>query len=330
MVFEPQNEKALRYDEPTPTVFEQYPIGQWSVAGQVYAFPVVSISESGGNRLVPRERPYRDGAKLDDTGTRPTSWRMELCFNNTLDDQSVQSINGGQPLYPTVLNYLLDSFRVHETGDLTLPTRDVVRARVESYDRVERTEEKDHCLLVCTFVEDNEDNVDAQAYTAPSINANVITVSVDAGEAVEDNGGWDGSIQDLKNFAAQVEGIANAPNTYASELEGQAKVLKSACVKMHNAHTKPWQDGRDALNDPASTLGQRKLAELLNMSASLPARKNYNKRPIETVVFRADMTLTGVAAYVGQTFEELLELNGQLADVAFIPAGTPVRIYGDG
>ena len=51
---------------PADEIFEKMPAAQFTVAGLTLGFPVLRIQQSGGNRIVKRERPYRDGAKLDD------------------------------------------------------------------------------------------------------------------------------------------------------------------------------------------------------------------------------------------------------------------------
>src|SRR5690242_2889711 len=93
-------------------IFERYPVAKWRVgSGAPIAFPIQEITETGGNRIVPHERPYRDGGKLDDTGCKPTTWRFRAIFNNSIAEQDLANA----VLYPTVLRALIRSFRMHET-----------------------------------------------------------------------------------------------------------------------------------------------------------------------------------------------------------------------
>ncbi|HZL96151.1 MAG TPA: DNA circularization N-terminal domain-containing protein, partial [Vicinamibacterales bacterium] len=104
-------------------IFPRYPPASWQVPGRaLITFLVEDIQEDGGNRLVAHERPYRDGAKHDDTGSRAKRWAITSPSYNDHTEEGVE-----QNQYPAVLNALIDSFDVHETGTLTLPTRGAVR-----------------------------------------------------------------------------------------------------------------------------------------------------------------------------------------------------------
>ena len=159
---------------PRDPVFEQYPSASWSVGTQVaLVFPVTEITEEGGNRIVLRERPYRDGAKVDDIGSKAKSWSLKAIFENTINEGLIQN---GQPLYPGVLNELIRSFDQHETGDLIVPTVGKVRARAQSYVRTERNDERDYATVEFKFVQDNEDAIDATSFTLPTVKSKDLNV----------------------------------------------------------------------------------------------------------------------------------------------------------
>ncbi|HVY48089.1 MAG TPA: DNA circularization N-terminal domain-containing protein [Minicystis sp.] len=56
------------------------PLGQ--VTGFSVPLPVSRIEEESGNRLVERDRPNRDGAKIDDTGAKARRWVLTLDYLN--------------------------------------------------------------------------------------------------------------------------------------------------------------------------------------------------------------------------------------------------------
>jgi hypothetical protein len=117
MVFEPDRkvDDTRRATTPLDDVFEGYPVGSWTAENAAtIAFPVEDIGESGGNRIIERERPYRDGAKLDDTGRKATQFTMVCKFENTITEPGLE-INGLKNLYPDVLNDLIASFGIHKT-----------------------------------------------------------------------------------------------------------------------------------------------------------------------------------------------------------------------
>jgi len=152
------------------TVSEQYPIAKFEVQGRAETFVVTSIEEAGGNRIVRHERPFRDGSKLDDTGSDPITWTIESVFNNTIQEDGL----GPDPLYPTVLNRIIRLFNVHETGNLTVPTRGTIRARAHTYRRREGSDPVDEASVTFVFIEDNEDAVERGALKEPTARAMLI------------------------------------------------------------------------------------------------------------------------------------------------------------
>src|SRR5689334_5238078 len=102
------------------SIFENYPPCSWTVQGDTIVFPVADIEEDGGNRIVRRRRPYRNGAKLDDTGSNEKVWRVTVVLENSIEEDG---LDPNRPLYPFVANALVSSFDLHDTGDLVLSTR---------------------------------------------------------------------------------------------------------------------------------------------------------------------------------------------------------------
>jgi prophage DNA circulation protein len=196
-------------------------VATWKVGTSVImAFPVQNITETGGNRLVERERPYRDGAKLDDTGSKPKRWSMEILFENTIDEPGLE-INEFD-LYPDILDSLIDSFDNHETGDLVVPTRGTVRARIESYTRTEKIDPRDAALLNITFVQDNEDNVDAASFAIISANSNAKRLGEETTFDAQTDEMWDDGLVSVREFTDQLENATNQPGDVADDVDNSA------------------------------------------------------------------------------------------------------------
>lgn len=329
MTYEPDRGDARREDIPEVTVFEQYPVGSWTVQGSTkVVFPVQKITESGGNRVVERERPFRDGAKLDDTGSKAKRWSLVAVFENSIEEAGL-SDNGDLALYPDILNELINSFDLYheEPGDLVIPTRGAVRARLETYNRVESPENQNCCFLEMNFVEDNEDSVDARSFTAPTANANARQLAETLEFSSQSDGTWGGSIQDLNEFMANLEGLANAPSEYARDIDQQTAIIIGAANRANIAFTQPNTDGRDILLDPGSSATQRKLEQSKDIAYKARYNPKRNQRTLISVVFQHDQSLMSVAAMLRQSFEDLLDANYQLSNPLFIPAGTVVKVF---
>ena len=315
-------------------IFQQYPVAQWTAdGGEPIAFPVVRIQESGGNRIVVRERPFRDGAKLDDTGTSPTEWSMTVLFENTLSESSnaepdLSAING-VPLYPDVLNALIESFRTHETGDLVVPTRGAVRARCQSYSRSENATERDCATLEVTFLEDNEDNVDAQSFTAPSAAGSAGYIAAQTEFDEQSEGMFDLDIQDLNMAMAQLDGFVNAPGEYMQDLENGANTVMNNVDRAIELFSQPGIDGRDILLGPGGNKIERDLQKQKELAGQAKQSAVKGQQALITKKYEQAYSVYEIASLENKDAEELIGNNPQLPNLLVIPKNTPVRMYAD-
>jgi prophage DNA circulation protein len=313
--------------------FREYGPATWTVGGVTIGFPVVSVNEEGGNRLVPNERPYRDGAKYGDTGSKPRAFSFEAVFDNGLlalpDAELVlNDINGNLPLYPNILNDLCDSFDFHETGDLFVPTRGKVRARADSYSRNENANVRNNGRLQLRFVVDNEDSLDASGFLPPAVSASAIKVAKVAEAEAEKTGAWDGSIADLMEMANNIEGLANAPGDFLNDVQEQAGAIMAATDKIIKVHTDTTKEGRNLLSDPESSTLMKHLSMMKEM-AGMSIEKSRRGAPVfVTRTYKTRMSIFDVAAAEGQDAATLMGINPQLEDPLDIAAGIGVRVAG--
>jgi len=307
-------------------IFTQYKPAQFTVAEKTYAFPIVRLQESGANRLIERERPYRNGAKLDDTGSKAKRWTAECIFENSISDVGLATVNKNSPLYPDVLNALIVLFDTHETGDLTLPTAGKRRARAESYTRSEAAEMRDCAMLTLTFVEDNEDSVDATAIAPPTAHANARRLAEATTFDVQAAGAWSGSLADLDQFVADLEGLVNAPGDYLQTIRQASKKIQGDVERTKQAFQRAGRTGRDLMNDPSNSRAERKLVQQQEIAARAADNARKGRPKIVQVVFKEPTSLFRVSVIVGQDFDELSAIN-PLIDPFAIIAGTMVNIY---
>lgn len=305
-------------------IFEQYPPCQFTLAGLTLAFPVVRIQEEGGNRIVERERPYRDGAKLDDTGSRAKRWRIDAIFNNSLLEKDIGSINGGLPLYPDVLNFLIANFDIHETGDLVVSTIGKVRARIESYSRTEDMSERDQAVVSFVFCEDNEDSVDFRSITAPTGAGNAARLAASTELDTQSFGSWSDSLLELQESLLELEELVNGDT--ALDIEAAALRIEGAARRSVRTFSEAGRPGRNLFLDPANSRGNRKLTKASDLAARERARARRALPQQMIIVFRENTNIFRVAALLGQDVGDLITINPDI-DPGFIPAGTFVRIF---
>jgi prophage DNA circulation protein len=311
--------------------FKEYGPATWTVGGATIAFPVFSIDEDGGNRIITHERPKRDGAKLDDMGSKARIFSFEAMFDNGLlalpDAELVlNEINGGMQLYPDVLNALCDSFDFHETGDLFVPTRGKMRARADTYGRNENANVRNHGRLHLVFKVDNEDSLDAASFSPPAVSASAIAVAEAMELEAEKTGAWDGSIADLMEMASNIEGLANAPGDFLNDLEEQAGAMKAATDKVVKTNSDVTTEGKALLMDPESSTLAKHLETLKEMAGQSIEKSRRGVPGFKSLTYATRMSIFDVAAAEGKDASVLMQINAQLEDPLDIPAGTGVRV----
>ena len=311
----------------TPSdIFSSYPPAQFTVAGGTFAFPVLRIEESGGNRLIERERPYRDGAKLDDTGARAKQWKMDVMFENTISDSGLSEINGGKNLYPTVLNELMRLFDTHETGDLVVPTVGKRRARAGTYSRVESFEARDSAVVSFTFVEDNEDKVDGRSITVPNASGNARLLASNTEFSEQQAAAWHFSMAQLNTLTSELEGLINAPGDAIQSVRQNVTAIRGNVTRVKQAFQNAARTGRDLFLDPSNSAAERKLVMHTEVAARAGNEARKGRPKLIEIVFRESTSLFRISSMLGQSFDDLIEVN-PLLDPFAIGANVKVNVF---
>lgn len=307
-------------------IFELYPVCTWQVPGfAAISFPVENISEDGGNRLVPRERARRDGAKHDDTGSRAKRYTLRCSFHTGSEEPDVPNV---ELLYPDILNELMRSFDVHEVGTLTLPTKGIRRCRAESYSRVEDMGERDAASVTLTFVEDNEDGTTSASFSAPSARSLAKNVAQEATASL-DSMGCDATDfgTSLNEMAAAIETLAGAPSEFVADIVTQAAQVRSATARIQESFS-GGEDGQGALLlDPIGSRVYRALATFADTASRAAGEKLAGEPRLTSVRYGYQVSLFQVAADYAQDFVKLQAANPQVGDPFAIPARTPINVY---
>lgn len=309
-------------------IFEQYPIGRWQVGdSEALVFPVVSVAEQGGNRVIAHERPGRDGAKLDDTGSKPRQWAVTAIFHNGIEEPGLEA--NTELLYPFTLRKLIQSFAIHETGTFTIPTVGRVRARVSDYSRRESPDDDDVALVDMTVMEDNEDAVDQAVFEQPSVSATVLRLAEQTRFSAQSSGVWSDAFSDLRTAAAEIEGLMRAPGRAAGDVAAGARAHRRVMQSMvSTAREQARQDGGQFV-DPAGSQVERQLSELIDREAAAEDERFRSRPRVQPFVVDVERTsIYEIAARFDQDATELLELNAsRVSDPFSLTRGQVVRIF---
>jgi hypothetical protein len=316
------------------------PVASWTVdGGTEIRFPIVGqLRETGGARLVQHERPYRQGAKLDSTGSRARSWVVQILLNNSVREPGLEDV----VFYPGVVAELVASFEGGAVGTLILPTVGKVRARPGDYDRLEDVQARDEAQLSVTWVEDNEEGLDRAQLTQPSARGSLVRLAEQtkftadmAGASDADLAGQVASISgaalttSLLETAAEIEGLLLAPGRAIADLEGQVRGARAAVRRVRSAQEQLAEDVLGLPGDPRGSSLWRLLLSLEDTHAGAVDEKFRSlprTRPFVVDVERT--TLFAIAARFGQNAGDLLDLNsGRVGNPLSLERGTVVLVF---
>ena len=303
-------------------------ICRWQVgAADEVRLPAIEIRDTGGNRLVKQERPFRDGAKLDDTGAQPRSWDVTVIFNNTIDEPGIEG--NPFPLYPDAADKMIASFLEHETGDLYLPTVGKIRARAEKWSRTERAEETDTCVITFSWIEDNEDAVNAQSARPSTVKGSAVKLASSTQFSAQESGCWDGSLADLKEFMSELQGLMQAPGRTLEDISAQLRSVRRAVDETFRVQAEVTAELGTAVFDTARGSGvQRRLIEILDAQALAVDEKLSGRPKARSYTVQNTTSLFAIAGELGQDAEALMDLNSsRVDDPMLVEAGTVIRVF---
>lgn len=304
-------------------VFEQYGPCRWVCRGNDVTFAVLSIREQGGNRIVEHKRPFREGAKLDDTGAEPFVWIVTAVFENSIQESGLRQ---DEPLYPEALNRLIRSLSVHDTGTLYLSTRGAVRARPKTWERSESNETRDYATLAITFVEDNEDAVDRAALKEPSASGSLKRLAEKAKFSAAKAGTF--SLGDLQAAAEDLQNLMQAPGRAIDDVTRAVEKVKNICKRTIRVMAQESERISQFVSAPEESDLARQLAELMDVASGAELQRNTATTRAgltRMYVVPADTDLYTIASALGVEPTVLADLNF-LPDPLWITAGTKLRV----
>ena len=305
-------------------IFERYPAGKFKVGASAVSFPVQTVTETGGNRIVPQARVGRPGAKLDSTGEKPRQWTVTTLFAD-IDEPDVSS---RRVIYPRLLRLLLQLCAKQETGTLTLPTVGDVRARLDSYTRDERSEERDCARVSLVFIEDNEDALSRAALAPASVTATVVRLAEQTQFSAEKDGIWNPKLGTIRERMSELESLMKAPGRSVADVATVVRAHRRSIQSLLN--TAREESGAGGIfGEPRASHTERQLQTLSDREAQAEVERTAS-RP-RTKAFVVDVELTSlyeIAARLNQDAAELIDLNAARVDDPFtLTRGEVIRVF---
>lgn len=307
---------------------EQYDVASWGVGDSPKLFfAVLAIAEQRKNRIIQHKRPYREGAKLDDTGSEPIVWNVEIIFNNQITEEGLAQ--NGRDSFPDVYRLMKASSEVHETGDLVLPGIGAIRARFDSMSSSETHEETDTARCQCVWIQDNEESLDRALIRTTTARSTISRVAEQTRFTAQSLGAWDDDLNGLVEFAAELEALLLAPGRATQAVETQVRRNRRALQRIVDAQQQLAEDVGIETNQPRGSALERNNLLLRDRQAQAAGERSAGRPRVRA--FKVDVELTNifeVAARFKQDAEELLDLNdSRIADPFELRRGDVVLVY---
>lgn len=313
------------------TIFAQYRPGSWKPdGGEEVVFAVISIVQSGGNRLVAHKRLRKAGARHDSMGADVVAYELTIHVFNGCEEPGVPIDS-----YPDVANQLIEAMATQATGDLNVPTVGKRRCRADTYRRTEdlRDGGRDAAIIVAKFYEDSEDDADQAAFSAPSASSAASKQAEEVEESMDESGPSLGdTLSDLRDAADQIQDLANAPGEFADHMEKQADSVMQAAddvtETVSSAGSRYSEELANLFTDPGSTVPGRamnRFEDTARRATQLVAPAPFSR--IVDKKYPTAVSIFDVATDVQQDSVKLMAINGSIEDLRSIPAGTPVKVF---
>lgn len=304
-------------------IYGQFPPGRWIVGDFSMTFPVTSVRVDRENAIAKHKRLYRDGQRLDDTGGLSLVITVTGEYHNGTSDPFTEAA------YPDDADKFEKSADIHEMGELRLPNRAPMKARLEKFTRLDHFGERDCAAFQWQWIQDVPDDEVASQWQAPSASS---VASRYAEEMIVefDKLGIDGDpFGDLISFADQLTELASAPQSYVDAVEQRVDQVTKAVARVEEAYTSGAVEAVDEvtklLTDPLASRAGRLLIRLGDTMAS--ALSSQVGPSIITRVYEATVTIFDVAQKERQDVTKLIKINQGLPNLLAIAPKTPVRVF---
>lgn len=311
--------------------FAKWPPMTWTVGGRTHPIPAITLKRSVANRLAKHVRPYRPGARHDNTGPDPVSWEVTL----------IAGVNAHvfapwipADFYPNGIKALELSFDLEETGTLVTPYGEK-RCKASTCTTIwDRRGEAgtDGQGTALVWVEDNEDDTSLAAFEPPQARvAGPAQVDAFLGFAVQSGAGAGDFFDTIKEATRELVAIANYPGDALAQMVSRVSVITGSAKQIVEAYASaPYgvaNTASELLNDPLAGPALRKLEEFIDSTwRAIDDQSKRSGRARRLVQYDRTVSIFEVSVDVSQSASDLMDLNPGL-DFYEIPARRQIAVF---
>lgn len=311
--------------------FAKWALLTWEVEGTRHLVPAVTIKRTHHNRLAPHKRPYRKGARHDNTGPDPVAWEVGVLSGATVHAFFPQV---PESFYPSGIKALELSADREDTGTLFTPygeKRCKLQDVTTTWSRTENGVDAQQTMFV--WVEDNEDDTDLSAFEPPTARvAGDQQVDTFLGFAAQAGAGAGDFFDAIKEGMRELKALANYPGETLAQTVARVSTITNAVKSTYDAYRSAPTAGAATmsalLNDPLAGPALRKLEEIVDTAckAAEEEAKRSGSKPRTLKYYDRTVSIFEVAVDVSQGATDLMRLNPAL-DPYEIKRGTPVTVF---
>jgi hypothetical protein len=310
--------------------FARWPPITWTVGGVTHQVPAQTLRRIFGNRLAKHVRPYRKGARHDNTGPDPVGWEIGLIAGRNAHAFYPQI---PADYYPNGIKALELSFELEETGTLMTPygeRRCKASSGNTTWSRADAGVDAQATSLV--WVEDNEDDTELASFDPPQARtAGPDQVDSFLGFAAQVGAGAGDFFDSLKEASRSLKELANYPGDTLAQWTARVSTITGAVKSTYEAYasapTRAANTMSALLNDPLAGPALRKLEQIVD-SACKAAEEEAKRSGKARTIKRYDrvVSIFEVSVDVSQSATDLMALNPTL-DFYEIPRGFPITVF---
>lgn len=302
------------------TIFAQYAPGSFEIEGSKVSFGVKAVRKTYKGDVIKHRRLYQNGARLDHMGGDANGFVLLIEFYNDAADPDAPNA------YPDDCNALEKLLESQKTGWLNVPTHGPVRAKCESYDRVEEDTSVDSATINASFIVDSEDDQTAGSFTAPTASSVASRYAIDWQEESGDAGVDSDPFGEIEDFCDDLSELARAPENFIASFEARASQVVNAIARVERSYSQAAESGSGEvvalLTQPGSSravMKGRRLADTIASGASTAVEFTVVRYPVIVSIY-------DVARDVQQDASRLIAINADIPDLMQIEAKEPIRI----
>lgn len=281
------------------------------------SFPVESLETEVSHDVIQHKRMDRDGAKLENTGLGPIVYNIKAPFCNTIAKGPMETWNN---LYPVQKNKMLDALSDRSTGDFLHPELGLRRCKCQHFKTTLDPNYRGGVVLVFSLIEDTEAD-DAIAITQNSVLALALQSAINLDAALGKlkpppvTGLEKSGFKSFEAFIRSITSIFDRVGLIQKQIIGKIDRVIGAINRLTSTVVDTVQNLGNAPDQLIHSLLQIKKNALI---------KDQELGYYQT---RVPLTVSQIGIMFGNTIQDLITLNPELAASPVVKSYSIVRYY---